>query len=92
MGIIAWIVLGLVAGTLAKMLFPGKSPGIAITCVLGICGALLGGWLAARLFHLHTLNGFFNLPAWLTAIAGAAVVLIGYQLATGRSGHQAARR
>jgi uncharacterized membrane protein YeaQ/YmgE (transglycosylase-associated protein family) len=88
MGIVAWIVLGLVAGMLAKMLFPEKSPGIVITCVLGVCGALLGGWL----FHLHTLNGFFNLPTWLTAIAGAAVLLMGYQLATGRPGHQAARR
>jgi hypothetical protein len=53
---------------------------------------LLGGWLATKLFHLHTLNGFFNLSTWLTAIAGAGVLLIGYQLATGRSGHQAVRR
>jgi uncharacterized membrane protein YeaQ/YmgE (transglycosylase-associated protein family) len=92
MGIIAWIVLGLVAGMLAKMLFPEKSPGIVITCLLGVCGALLGGWLATRLFRLLTLNGFFNLSTWLTAIAGVAVLLISYQLASGRSGHQAASR
>ena len=92
MGIIAWIVLGLVAGMLAKMLFPEKSPGIVITCLLSICGALLGGWLATGLFHLHTLNGFFNPSAWLTALAGAAVLLLGYQLATSQSGHQAVRR
>jgi uncharacterized membrane protein YeaQ/YmgE (transglycosylase-associated protein family) len=82
----------LVAGIFAKLLFPGKSPGIVITCLLGICGAPLGGWLATRLFHLHTLNGFFNLSTWLTAIAGAAVLLIGYQLATTRPGHQTVRR
>jgi uncharacterized membrane protein YeaQ/YmgE (transglycosylase-associated protein family) len=92
MAFIAWILLFLVAGVLAKMLFPEKSPGIVITFLLGICGALLGGWLATKLFHLHTLNGFFNLSTWLTAIAGAGVLLIGYQLATGRSGHQAVRR
>jgi uncharacterized membrane protein YeaQ/YmgE (transglycosylase-associated protein family) len=92
MGIIAWIVLGLVAGMLAKMLFPEKSPGIVISCLLGICGALLGGWLATELFHLHTLRDFFSLSTWLTAIAGAAVLLLGYQLATGRSGHRTARR
>jgi uncharacterized membrane protein YeaQ/YmgE (transglycosylase-associated protein family) len=92
MGIIAWIALGLIAGLLANMLIPGRSPGIVITCLLGICGALLGGWLATKLFHLHTLRGFFNLSTWLTAIAGAAILLVGYHLATGRSGHRMARR
>src|ERR1039457_753017 len=76
MGIIAWIVLGLIAGLLANLLIPGKrSQGLIITCVIGIAGALLGGWLAIRLFHVHTLNGFFNLSTWLTAIAGAAILL-----------------
>jgi uncharacterized membrane protein YeaQ/YmgE (transglycosylase-associated protein family) len=92
MSIIAWIVLGLVAGFIANRLIPGKSPGIVITCLLGVCGALLGGWLATKLFHLHTLHGFFNLSTWLTAIAGAAVLLLAYHLATGRSGHRMARR
>jgi len=49
------------------------------------------GIIATRLFHLHTLNGFFNLSTWLTAVAGAAVLLFGYHLATGRSGHRTAR-
>jgi uncharacterized membrane protein YeaQ/YmgE (transglycosylase-associated protein family) len=85
--IIAWIVLGLVAGLIANMLIPGKrSQGLIITCVIGIVGALLGGWLATQLFHLHTLNGFFHLSTWLTAIAGAAVLLLAYHLATGQSG------
>jgi uncharacterized membrane protein YeaQ/YmgE (transglycosylase-associated protein family) len=85
MGIIAWIVLGLGAGLLANMLIPGRrSQGLIITCVIGIAGALLGGWLATKLFHVVTLHGFFNLSTWLTAIAGAAVLLLVYHLVTSR--------
>jgi uncharacterized membrane protein YeaQ/YmgE (transglycosylase-associated protein family) len=88
MGIIAWIVLGLAAGLLANMLIPGKrSQGLILTCLIGIAGALGGGWAATRLFHVHhALNGFFNLSTWLTAIAGAAVLLFIGHLVTGRSG------
>jgi uncharacterized membrane protein YeaQ/YmgE (transglycosylase-associated protein family) len=93
MGIIAWIVLGLAAGLVANILVPGRrSQGLVFTCVIGIAGALLGGWAATRLFHLHTLNGFFNLSTWLTAIAGAAVLLFANYLATGRTSHRTARR
>ena len=62
MGIIAWIVLGLGLGRPANMLIPGKrSQGLIITCLIGIAGALLGGWAATKLFHIHSLQGFFNL-------------------------------
>ena len=87
MGIIAWIILGLGAGLLANVLIPGKrSQGLILTCVIGIAGALGGGWAATRLFHVHTLNGFFNLSTWLTAIAGAAVLLLIFHLISARSG------
>jgi len=96
MGIIAWIVLGLGAGLLANMLIPGRrSQGLILTCLIGVAGALAGGWLATKLFHVHTLNGFFNLSTWLTAIAGAAVLLLAYHLLsgqTGRSGRSSRRR
>jgi uncharacterized membrane protein YeaQ/YmgE (transglycosylase-associated protein family) len=86
MGIIAWIVLGLGAGLLANMLIPGRrSQGLIVTCVIGIAGALGGGWAATRLFHVHTLDGFFNLSTWLTAIAGAAVLLLVFHLISARS-------
>ena len=86
MGIIAWIILGLVAGLLANMLIPGKrSQGLILTCLIGVAGALGGGWVASRLFHVHTLHGFFNLSTWLTAIAGAAVLLLIFHLLSGRS-------
>ena len=87
MGIIAWIVLGLVAGLLANMLIPGRrSQGLILTCAIGVAGALLGGWLATKLFHIHSLHGFFNISTWLTAIIGAAVLLLAYHLFTAQSG------
>jgi uncharacterized membrane protein YeaQ/YmgE (transglycosylase-associated protein family) len=86
MGIIAWIVLGLVAGFIAERLIPGRSNGLILTCVIGIVGALLGGWLATKLFHIHSLQGFFNLSTWITAIVGAAVLLLVYHLVTSQSG------
>jgi uncharacterized membrane protein YeaQ/YmgE (transglycosylase-associated protein family) len=78
----------LAAGLLANVLIPGKrSQGLILTCLIGIAGALGGGWAASKLFHVHSLQGFFNLSTWLTAIAGAAVLLLVYQLVSGRSGH-----
>ena len=93
MGIIGWVVLGLAAGLLANMLIPGRrSQGLAITCVIGVAGALGGGWAATRLPHLQSLDGFFNLSTWLTAIAGAAVLLLACHLVTGRAGQRMAHR
>jgi uncharacterized membrane protein YeaQ/YmgE (transglycosylase-associated protein family) len=92
MGIIVWIVLGLGAGLLADMLIPGRrSRGLAITWVIGVAGALVGGWAATILFHLHTVYGLFNLSSWLTATAGA-VLLLACHLVTGRAGHRMAHR
>jgi len=54
--------------------------------VIGVAGALGGGWAATELFNVHTLHGFFNLSTWLTAIAGSAVLLLASNLVTGRSG------
>jgi uncharacterized membrane protein YeaQ/YmgE (transglycosylase-associated protein family) len=53
---------------------------------------LPGRWAATRLFHVHALHGFFNLSTWLTAIAGAAVLLLAYHLVTGRSSDRVAHR
>jgi uncharacterized membrane protein YeaQ/YmgE (transglycosylase-associated protein family) len=94
MGIIAWIILGLAAGLLANVLIPGKrQQGLIVTCLTGIAGALGGGWAATKIFHIHSLQGFFNASTtwlnastWLTAIAGAAVLLLARYLVTGQSG------
>jgi uncharacterized membrane protein YeaQ/YmgE (transglycosylase-associated protein family) len=92
MGILAWIILGLGAGLLANMLIPGKrSQGLIITCLIGVAGALLGGWLATKLFHVVTLHGFFNLSTWLTAIAGSAILLVAYHLVTNQGSSRSVR-
>ena len=92
MGIIAWIILGLVAGLIANMLIPGKrSQGLILTCVIGIVVALLGGWVATKLFHIHSLQGFFNISTWLTAIVGAAVLLFAFHLFTGQQSSRSSR-
>jgi uncharacterized membrane protein YeaQ/YmgE (transglycosylase-associated protein family) len=92
MGIIAWIVLGLGAGLLANMLIPGRrQQGLILTCVIGIVGALAGGWVATKLFHIHSLQGFFNLSTWITAVVGAAIPLLVYHLVTSRSGRSSRR-
>jgi uncharacterized membrane protein YeaQ/YmgE (transglycosylase-associated protein family) len=87
MGIIAWIILGLGAGLAANLLIPGRrSQGLLLTCLIGVAGALAGGWVATAAFHLHhPLQGFFNASTWLTAIAGAAVLLLAFNLLTGHA-------
>ena len=94
MGIIPWIILGLGAGLLANMLIPGRrQQGLILTCLIGIAGALGGGWAATRIFHVHhALQGFSNASTWITAVARAAVLLLAYHLATGRSGRRTAHR
>lgn len=93
MGIIAWIVLGLFAGLIGNMLIPGRrSQGLFITCLIGVAGALLGGWVATKVWHIHTLNGFFNASTWITAIVGAAVLLLAYHLFSGQTSRRTARR
>jgi uncharacterized membrane protein YeaQ/YmgE (transglycosylase-associated protein family) len=87
MGIIAWIVLGIIVGLIAENLVNGyKSHGVVITCVIGIVGAMLGGWIATKLFHIHSIQGFFNLSTWITALAGAVILLGAIQLVEGRRG------
>ena len=88
MGIIAFIVLGLLAGIIAKAIMPGNDPGgLIVTAIIGVVGALLGGFLAAALFGAHPLDEFFDISTWLTAIIGAIVLLVIYRMVTNRSGH-----
>ena len=82
MGIIGWIVLGLIAGAIAKLLLPGRQGGgLIVTLLLGVVGALLGGFLGGLLFNIP-LSTFWSLQTWLLAIAGAIIVLLIFGLVT----------
>ena len=80
MGIIAFIILGAIAGAIAKAIMPGSDPaGFIVTTLIGIAGALLGGFLAAAIFGAHPLDEFFDIPTWLTAIVGSIILLAIYR-------------
>jgi uncharacterized membrane protein YeaQ/YmgE (transglycosylase-associated protein family) len=86
-GIIAFIILGLLAGVIAKAIMPGSDPGgIIVTALIGIAGALLGGLLAAAVFGNNPVDEFFSLSTWLTAIAGSILILAVYRVVAGDRG------
>ncbi|MEU2616741.1 GlsB/YeaQ/YmgE family stress response membrane protein [Streptomyces sp. NPDC007157] len=92
MGIVSWIILGLLAGAIAKVLLPGRDPGGLIgTTLIGIAGAFVGGWLSARLLDRPVEKQFFDLYTWGAAIAGSLVLLIAYRLLFGNSRDRARR-
>lgn len=85
MGFIAFLILGLIAGAIAKAILPGRQGGGWIaTLLLGVVGAMLGGWLGSMLFGAD-MNEFWSLESWLLAIGGAIVVLLIYGLIVGGS-------
>jgi uncharacterized membrane protein YeaQ/YmgE (transglycosylase-associated protein family) len=83
MGIIAWIILGALAGIIAEKL-TGSRTGLILATVVGIVGALLGGFLAKALFGVDSLDNFFDLSTWVTAIVGAVVLLLIVRVVTDR--------
>jgi uncharacterized membrane protein YeaQ/YmgE (transglycosylase-associated protein family) len=83
MGILGWIILGLIAGAIAKLILPGDDPGgIIVTTLIGIVGAVIGGLIASALKIGH-LGSFFSLGTWLIAIAGSMILLLLYRLVVG---------
>ena len=80
---IIWIVLGLVAGVLAKWIMPGRDPGgFIVTIILGIVGALVGGFISVKL-GFGGVTGF-NLPSILIAVLGAMLLLFLYRMVKSR--------
>jgi len=84
MNVVSWIIFGLIAGGLAKLIMPGKDPGgCLVTILLGILGALLGGFLGRALFDFGPVTRF-NLQSLGIAILGAVLLLALYRLLVGR--------
>ena len=89
MGFLAFLLLGLIAGAIAKLIHPGRQGGgWVITLVLGVIGALVGGFIGRALFD-SDVDGFFSLSSWLLAIGGSLIVLVIYGAVTGRKGTRA---
>lgn len=83
MGILSWIVFGIIAGALARFIAPGgQQMGIILTMVLGIVGAIVGGWLST-LLGFGTVSGF-NIGSLVIAVIGALVVLFAWGIITGK--------
>jgi len=79
MGILSWIIFGLIAGALAKLLMPGKDPGgFFVTVIIGIVGAIVGGFIGTQL-GFGGVSGF-DFRSFLVAIVGAMLLLFGYRL------------
>ena len=88
--LLIWLVLGFLAGYLAKLIMPGRdSGGVILTTILGILGAVVGGFLGKYFFGYPMVSSFDNIgnniPSFISSIIGAIVVLVVYRLAVGRS-------
>ena len=82
MGIIAWIVLGAIAGWITNMIMGGKE-GVIATIILGIVGAVVGGWLAGTVLKVADVTGI-NVESIVVAVIGAVIVVAVYRMVTGR--------
>jgi uncharacterized membrane protein YeaQ/YmgE (transglycosylase-associated protein family) len=87
MGIIGWIVLGLLAGAIAKLIIPGDQPGgIIVTAIIGVIGAVVAGLIATAIGFGDPIDEFFDFSTWLAAIVGAVVLLLIWQAVANRRG------
>ncbi len=75
MGVLSWIVVGLIAGFLAGLVVKGGGFGLIGDIIVGVVGGMLGGWLAGSVFHVGDITGI-NLPSILIAFAGAVILLL----------------
>jgi uncharacterized membrane protein YeaQ/YmgE (transglycosylase-associated protein family) len=85
-GLLSWLILGLIAGTIAKVILPGRDPGgLFGTILIGIAGAFIGGWLSSTFLDRSVDRDFVDPALWVSAIAGSLVLLIGYRIFFGHS-------
>ncbi len=85
MGFLGWILIGFIMGAIARAVLPGKAGGgWVVTLLVGVLGALLGGWLASVLFDVDTNDSFFSFTTWFWAFVGSLLVLVVAGVVTGR--------
>ena len=85
MGILIWIIVGLIAGAIAKAIYPGhQGGGIIATIALGILGSLLGGWLGSAIFGVGAV-GSLSIPGIAFAVLGAIILIFIWGLVTSRT-------
>lgn len=90
--IVTLIIVGLIAGALARLLVPGRQDiGIGMTVVIGIVGSFVGGFLGYVLFHHDSQNGFFQPSGLIGSVIGAVIVLLIWTRVSGNSGHRSRR-
>ena len=84
MGILSWLILGLIVGALAKLLMPGKDPGgFIVTIIIGIIGAVIGGFISTKV-GLGSVTGL-NLGSIVISVVGALILLIIYRMVKGKN-------
>jgi uncharacterized membrane protein YeaQ/YmgE (transglycosylase-associated protein family) len=83
-GIVGWILLGLLAGLIARVLLPGPDVGVIVTTLLGIAGAILGGFIATAVGYGDPIDEFFDVSTWLAAIAGSLLILVAWRAVSDR--------
>jgi len=85
MGSIAFLILGVIAGSVARALVPGRiGGGLLPALICGVIGAMVGGWLSTAIFNVP-LGTFWDLRTWVISIAGSAIVLVAWGMITGRA-------
>ena len=84
MGFFAFLILGLIAGVIARIVIPGKQPGgFWLTLLLGVLGAMLGGWLGGLIFDIN-MDRFWSWQSWLFSVIGSIIVILIVQAIFGR--------
>ena len=86
MGILSWVVVGLIAGWLAGLVMRGGGYGIAGDIIVGVVGGILGGWLASYFLHVDAMLNGINLESILVAFVGAVIFIFILRLVGGRRG------
>ncbi|GFZ95582.1 GlsB/YeaQ/YmgE family stress response membrane protein [Nesterenkonia alkaliphila] len=87
MSILGWLLLGLIAGAIARAILPGdQKGGCLVTLITGVFGALVGGWIASAIFGVNVNDSFFDLGTWIFAILGGLIVAFIWQAITRNRG------